>query len=570
MSAAPRLVRRPLTTLDELPESLPPLLRRLYAARGVKAHELSLDLKALLPPAGLKGIDTAAGLLADAIVAGRRIVIAGDYDCDGATGVAVGIKGLRALGAQAVGYVVPDRFRMGYGLSPALVDLAAAQRAEVLVTVDTGIASHEGVEHAKALGMTVIVTDHHLPAASLPRADAIVNPNQPGCGFASKALAGVGVLFYVLLAVRAALRVRGVLADEPRFSELLDLVALGTVADVAVLDHNNRVLVEQGLRRLRAGLAQPGLAALLDVAGRKPERLTATDLGFVLGPRLNAAGRLDDITTGIECLLAPSVEAARPLAQALDALNRERRERTAQMADEALEITAASTATGITAFDEGWHEGIVGLVATRLKDAYHRPAIAFARGTESGLLKGSARSISGCHVRDVLAVVDARHPGLILRFGGHAMAAGLTLREADFAHFADAFDAACRAALAPALLDRACAHDGDLASGELTLASAALLEASGPWGNGFDEPAFTGRFTVLSRRFMGNEQQHVRYQLRDSDGTGTEAVDFGGAPRAAAVGQPVNIVFQLGINRWNGTESVQLQIREVTPDNAGR
>lgn len=560
MSAPPSLRRRRLTTFDQLPGDLPPLLRRLYAARGVTAQQLSLDLKALLPPAGLKGIDAAAGLLADAIQRGQRIVIVGDYDCDGATGVAVGIRGLRALGAKQVGYVVPDRFRMGYGLSPALVELARAQNAEVLVTVDTGIASLEGVAHAKARGLAVIVTDHHLPGPVLPAADAIVNPNQPGCGFASKALAGVGVLFYVLLAARAELRARGALAVEPKFTELLDLVALGTVADVAVLDHNNRILVEQGLRRIRAGLAQPGVLALLEVAGRKSERLTATDLGFVLGPRLNAAGRLEDISTGIECLLADRLDAARPLARTLDALNRERRERTAVMAAEALDLTAASEAIGITAFDESWHEGIVGLVASRLKEAHHRPSIAFARAEEPGVLKGSARSIAGCHVRDVLAMVDATHAGLVLRFGGHAMAAGLTLREADLPRFAVAFDAACRATLPPAVLERARLTDGELGGNELCLASAALIENAGPWGNGFEEPVFEGRFIVLGVRLMGSEQQHVRYQLRAEDGRSVEAVDFGGGERVMAVGVTWNVSYQLAVNRWNGSESVQLRV----------
>jgi single-stranded-DNA-specific exonuclease len=479
MSPVARRIRRPVGAPEQLPDSLPPLLRRLYAGRGLTAEALSLDLKALLLPQGLKGIGTAAQRLATAIQEQRRIVIAGDYDCDGATGVAVGIRGLRALGARHASYVVPDRFRMGYGLSVPLVNLAQAQGAEVLVTVDNGIASLEGVAHAKVLGMTVIVTDHHLPGASLPAADAIVNPNQPGCGFASKALAGVGVLFYVLLATRAELRARGVLyGTEPKFTDLLDLVALGTVADVAVLDHNNRILVEQGLRRIRAGHAQPGLAALLEVAGRQSERLSATDLGFVLGPRLNAAGRLDDITTGIECLLAPDLQAARPLARTLDALNRERRERTSAMAAEALDLTSTTSAVGITAFDTGWHEGIVGLVASRLKEAHHRPAIAFARAEEVGVLKGSARSIAGCHVRDLLAAVDAEHPGLLLRFGGHAMAAGLTLREADYPRFATAFDAACRTRLPSAVLERLCFTDGELAADELTLGNAALLETA--------------------------------------------------------------------------------------------
>lgn len=555
--------QRPLLTFAQLPPDLPPLLRRLYAARGVQPQELSLDLAQLLPPPGLKGIAHAARLLADAMGAQRRIVIAGDYDCDGATGCAVAVLGLSALGAKHVGYAVPDRFRMGYGLSPLLAEMIHADGAEVLVTVDNGIASVDGVARAKALGMTVIVTDHHLPGPQLPAADAIVNPNQPGCGFASKALAGVGVMFYLLLALRAELRARAVLRSEPNLARLLDLVALGTVADVARLDHNNRILVEQGLRRIRAGRAQPGLLALLEAAGRRPEQLTATDLGFVLGPRLNAAGRLEDMRAGIDCLLAASVEAARPLARQLDRLNRERRSLTAQMSEQAFEMAAETTAVGLCAFDGEWHEGIVGLVAARLKEAHHRPAVAFARASEAGVLKGSARSITGFNVRDALAAVDAQQPGLIIRFGGHAMAAGLTLHEVDYVRFAECFDAQCRATLAPEQLERSLLTDGALGSGELSLPTARLLEQQGPWGQGFEEPLFEGVFTVASVRLMGSEQQHVRYQLSAADGSRVEAVDFGGAERAPTVGTVVELIYQLGVNRYNGNETLQLRVVEL-------
>lgn len=557
------LKRRERHTLEPLPASLPPLLRRLYAARGVLPQQLSLDLKDLLPPDGLKGIRQAASLLADAIAAQRRIVIAGDYDCDGATGVAVAVLGLSALGAKHVGYVVPDRFRMGYGLSPALVDVAHAHGAELLVTVDNGIASVSGVAHAKALGLAVIVTDHHLPGAVLPAADAIVNPNQPGCPFESKALAGVGVMFYLLLSLRAELRARGALAVEPKLSTLLDLVALGTVADLAALDYNNRILVEQGLRRLRARRAQPGLLALLEVAGRACEKLTASDLGFVLGPRLNAAGRLEHMGTGIDCLLSRDLEAARPLARELDSLNRERRTRTTQMAEQALDLTTGNSAIGVCVFDENWHEGIVGLVASRLKEAHHRPAIAFARAEEQGVLKGSARSIAGFNVRDALAAIDAAHPALITRFGGHAMAAGLTLPEAGLSRFAAAFDAVCASTLPPSALERVLLTDGALQAGELTLEIAHALEQAGPWGQGFEEPVFEGAFTVSGIRLMGSEQQHVRYQLRATDGTAVEAVDFGGAERAAAPGSTSTFVYQLGVNRYNGNESVQLRVLQI-------
>lgn len=561
---APRIVRRPAGDPGALPETLHPVLRRLYAARGVRGEELALELKQLLPPDALKGLPEASALLAAAVRDRRRIVIAGDYDADGATGCALGVLGLRALGAASVDYVVPDRFRMGYGLSPALVDLARARGAELLVTVDNGIASTEGVRHAAGHGLPVIVTDHHLPGAELPAAAAIVNPNQPGCGFASKALAGVGVMFYLLLGLRAELRRRGALVAEVNLAQWLDLVALGTVADVARLDANNRVLVEQGLRRLRAGRARPGLLALLEVAGRSPEHLSAIDLGFVLGPRLNAAGRLDDMGAGIALLLADDLDAARPLARELDRLNRERRTLTAQMSDEAALHAEESDATGLCVFAEDWHEGIVGLVASRLKERHHRPVIAFARAQEPGQLKGSGRSIAGFNIRDALAAVAAREPGLIPRFGGHAMAAGLSLAEADYARFAAAFDAVCAEALGPAELEQRLDSDGPLAGTELALATARALEQAGPWGNGFPEPLFDGGFTVTSVRRMGSEQQHARYQL-DAGGIAVEAVDFGGGERALAQGQRLHAVYQLGVNRWNGRESLQLLLRHLDP-----
>jgi single-stranded-DNA-specific exonuclease len=419
------------------------------------------------------------------------------------------------------------------------------------------------VAHAKACGLTVIITDHHLPGATLPVADAIVNPNQPGCGFVSKALAGVGVMFYLLLALRAQLRQDKRLSTEPHLASLLDLVALGTVADVAQLDYNNRILVEHGLRRIRAGQARPGLLAMLECAGRTPGHISATDLGFVLGPRLNAAGRLEDMRAGIDCLLAPTLDEARPLARELDALNRERRTLTAQMSDEALAITDGGDAVGICAFDPQWHEGVVGLIAARLKQRFHRPAIAFACAEEAGLLKGSARSIAGFNIRDALAAVDAEQPDLIIRFGGHAMAAGLSLRETDYAAFSVLFDQACRRLLPPASLERLCLTDGELEPGELAMDTARLLEYAGPWGQGFEEPLFEGQFTVLSTRYMGSEQQHVRYQLEADDGSAIEAVDFGGGERACAAGARVKMVYQLGINRYNGRESLQLRVVEL-------
>lgn len=544
------------------------MLRRAYAARGIAAAaELPLELKALLPPAGLMGIDAASGLLMTAIVERKRIVVAGDYDADGATATAVALLGLRALGAASVDYVVPNRFTMGYGLSPALAQMALAKSAELLVTVDNGIASLAGVDAANAAGLPVLVTDHHLAGAELPAAAAIVNPNQPGCAFASKHLAGVGVMFYVLLALRARLRAAGHFAQraEPNLAELLDLVALGTVADVVRLDHNNRILVAQGLARIRAGRARPGLQALLQAAGREATHISASDLGFVLGPRLNAAGRLEDMTVGIECLLASTAEAARSLASQLDSLNRERRDIEAQMRDEALELVASNQAVGVCLFDAGWHEGVVGLVASRVKDKLHRPVIAFARAAETGLLKGSGRSIGGLHLRDALAAVDARHPGLLTRFGGHAMAAGLTLPEAGLPDFGDAFDAECRARLDADALEEVLETDGELEQTELQLDTARLLEQAGPWGQGFPEPRFEGSFEILDIRALGAEGRHIKYRLRLPGGGQVEAMDFNGAERLVERGS-VRLVYSISVNRFRGVEGLEMRIVHLCPE----
>jgi single-stranded-DNA-specific exonuclease len=554
-----QLRERPRGSTEGYPASLHPVLQELYARRGVPAHELTLDLNTLLPPQGLLGIDAAVAVLESAIQRQQRIVVAADYDADGATACTLAVLGLQALGAVPVGHVVPDRFRMGYGLSPALVDLACEQGAEVLLTVDNGIASLDGVTHAKARGLKVIVTDHHLPGETLPAADALVNPNQPGCGFASKCIAGVGVMFYVLLALRARLRARGafVHASEPNLADWLDLVALGTVADVVRLDHNNRVLVEQGLRRIRAGRARPGLLALLEAAGRTPASINATDLGFVLGPRLNAAGRLDDMGIGIQCLLAPSLAVARPLAATLDRLNRERRALTGQMSAEALDVVADPATVGLCVFDAGWHEGVVGLIAARLKEAWHRPTIACAPAQESGVIKGSARSIPGLHIRDAIAAVDAAHPGLLLRFGGHAMAAGLTLRRDDFARFAGAFDVACRQLIAPGALDPVIETDGMLPAEFGALETVHLLEQAGPWGQGFPPPLFVVEMQVGMARAMGSEQQHMRYQLLDDDGRKLEAVHFGGAEQALAAGRRARLLVVPEVNHFNGQTRLQ-------------
>lgn len=560
----PLIRRRPLGEPQALPASLSPVLRRVYAARGLRdPAQLALELKHLLPPDRLLGIDAAAALLAAAIRDGKRIVIAGDYDADGATACAVATLGLKALGAASVGYVVPNRFTMGYGLSPPLVDLALAAGAELLVTVDNGIASLAGIDHANSLGLPVVVTDHHLAGPELPAAAAIVNPNQPGCPFPSKHLAGVGVMFYVLLALRARLRSEGAFGsgNGPNLADLLDLVALGTVADVVKLDYNNRVLVQQGLNRIRAGRARPGLMALLEAAGRTPERINASDLGFVLGPRLNAAGRLDDMRRGIECLLAPDRDSALPIAQELDKLNRERRGIEAQMRDDALALVAESDDIGVTVHEPDWHEGVVGLVASRVKDALHRPVIAFARAQERGMLKGSGRSIPGLHLRDALAAIDAQYPGLITRFGGHAMAAGLTLPEEGLAAFRTVFDAQCRVMLDDDALAQVIDSDGELRGPEFSIATAVEIESAGPWGQGFPEPRFDGQFDIVDLRPVGKDGNHVRYRLQGPAGV-INAVHFNGAETAIEDGR-VRVVYQLAINRWQDRETLELRVDRV-------
>ncbi|MBI2382627.1 MAG: single-stranded-DNA-specific exonuclease RecJ [Gammaproteobacteria bacterium] len=558
----PQIRRRAPASDAALPAALHPVLRRVYAQRGVRGgHELALDLKHLLNPRELRGLDRAGELLEHAVCGDRRIVVVGDYDADGATGTALAVSVLRACGARNVDFLVPSRFKQGYGLSPAIAEAAGEMGAELLITVDNGIASISGVAAAKAAGVSVLVTDHHLAGAELPAADAIVNPNQPGCGFPSKHLAGVGVMFYVLSALRARLRERGQFRDraEPNLAEALDLVAVGTVADVVRLDHNNRILVAQGLQRIRDRRARPGILALLQAAGRKAEDVTSADLGFAIGPRLNAAGRLEDMRLGIECLLAPTLEAALPLAQELDRLNRERREIEAQMRDEAMDMVAGldSAAVGVSLFDASWHEGVVGLVASRVKERLHRPAIAFARAHEAGMLKGSARSIAGLHMRDALALVDARRPGLIARFGGHAMAAGLSLPEARFAEFGELFDEVCRQSLDDAALERVVETDGELAAGELSLDTALALEHAGPWGQGFPEPWFDGCFQVEQARVVG--ERHVRYRLRGPQGRAIDGIDFGGVERQITRGR-AEIVYRLGVSRYQGLESAELRI----------
>ena len=535
-----------------------PLLARLYAARGVSDRkELDYDLKGLLPPLSLTHAGDAAVLLADAIEAEAQLLIIGDYDCDGATATAVGIRALRALGAQ-VDFLLPDRFKLGYGLSPAIVDLAAEQAPDLIITVDNGIASLDGVARAQALGIATLITDHHLPGDELPAADCIVNPNQPGCSFASKNLAGVGVMFYVMLALRAELRQRGYFHDrpEPNFADLLDLVALGTVADVVKLDRNNRILVSQGLQRIRAGRLQPGLAALFKAAGRDPKRATTFDLGFTLGPRLNAAGRLADMRLGVECLITNDPARALNIAQELNALNVARREIEADTHAQALTLLEAmdvnDAAPGVALFDASWHEGVVGILASRIKEKLHRPVFAFAPG-EGGVIKGSGRSIPGLHLRDALDLMSKRAPDLLLRFGGHAMAAGTTLKAADFPRFQSLFAEVAGELLAPADLTRSLETDGPLETGYVNLETAHLLQNE-IWGQGFPAPLFVDDFDVEQQRIL--KEKHLKLQLRKGNQR-FEAIQFNFSQQPEA---RTRAVFQVQINEYQGVENPQLRI----------
>jgi len=551
-------------------EGVHPLLARLYAARGI-AHAADLDtaLTALLDPSLLKGATEAASLLADAIATKRRLLIVADYDCDGATACAVGVRALSAFGAD-VAYLVPNRFDYGYGLTPEVVRLAAERKPDVIITVDNGIASVEGVAEAKRLGISTLITDHHLPGDELPAADCIVNPNQPGCGFPSKSIAGVGVMFYVMLALRAELRKRGAFnaSPEPNLAALLDLVALGTVADVVKLDRNNRILVAQGLARIRQGKLQPGLRALFRVAGRESERASTFDLGFALGPRLNAAGRLSDMSLGIECLITDDLGQALNIAQQLDQLNRERRSIETDMQDQALAllddrrkspwegIEAAGRAS-LSLYDPAWHQGVVGLLASRVKDKLHRPVIAFARGN-AGELKGSGRSIPGLHLRDALDLVSKRAPGLLLRFGGHAAAAGLTLREEDLERFEKLFEQAVQGLVSPADLTRTIETDGPLEAGWMSLESARLLERE-IWGQGFPAPVFSDEFQVDKQRIL--KDRHLKLTLRKG-AAHFDAIQFNFAESAPPV---VRAAYRLAVNEFNGLASVQLVLEHIEP-----
>ena len=554
--------------------ALPEVLKRVYAGRGITdPGELALGLDQLLPPTSLKGVADAAELLADAIEGEARVLIVGDFDADGATSCAMAVSVLQQMGLREVAYLVPNRFEFGYGLTPEIVEMAAAQMPDLIVTVDNGISSVEGVSAAQAMGISVLITDHHLPGDSLPTADVIVNPNQPGCQFPSKSLAGVGVMFYVLSAVRAALRERGWFdaesMEEPNLADSLDLVALGTVADVVPLDRNNRILVAAGLARIRSGRARPGIEALFEVAGRDHRQATASDLGFIIGPRLNAAGRLDDMSIGIECLLAESSASARGFAEKLHQLNRERRDIEQSMQQDALaqlesiDLEGDASLFAMTLYDPAWHQGVIGILASRIRERVHRPTLVFA-DAEEGMLKGSGRSIPGLHLRDVLDQVATRHPGLLTKFGGHAMAAGLSLARDDLNRFKQALNDAVAEALGYTPPERTEESDGALARSDFGLPLAEQLASGGPWGQHFPEPLFDGQFFVRSHRIVG--EKHLKLTL-DADGTEIEGIAFNiDVPKwLAAPLDAFHALYRLNVNEYRGERRAQLVIQSFWP-----
>ncbi|MDB5794696.1 MAG: recJ [Noviherbaspirillum sp.] len=554
----------PVRTAEMLrQQGIHPVLARLYAARGLAdARELSSELTALILPSGLMNVEAAAVYLADAIAARKKMVIVADYDCDGATACAVGLRGLRAMGA-VVDYIVPNRFEYGYGLTPEIVELTIREKSpDIIVTVDNGIASIDGVAEANRRGIEVVVTDHHLPGDSLPAARVIVNPNQPACGFPSKNLAGVGVMFYVLLALRAEMRRRGIFdaQNQPKLDALLDLVALGTVADVVKLDANNRILVAQGLKRMRAGRMQPGIAALFRAAGREARRASPFDLGFGLGPRLNAAGRLADMSLGIECLTTDDEGRAWAIAQQLDGINRDRRDIEADMQDTALALLdtfSPEQKTTISVFDESWHQGVIGIVASRLKDKFYRPTITFAPGGD-GLIKGSGRSITGFHLRDALDLVSKRAPTLIQKFGGHAMAAGLTIRADGFEAFTHAFEEVGQKLLTLSQLERVLETDGPLEDAYFTTQFIELLDTQ-VWGQGFAPPVFCDEFRVLNQRIL--KEKHLKLTL-EKDNRRYDAIWFG---HVDALPARARVAYRLDANEFNGVTRVQLLVEHAEP-----
>lgn len=567
-----QIQRRKAVIPDPIDTQLPLILDRLYRNRGITdVAQIQTQIKKLRHYNELKGIERASSLICEAIMQDKSICIIGDFDADGATSTAVCMLALKAFGHQNVDYLVPNRFDFGYGLSPEIVDVAHQNNAEFIITVDNGISCVEGVSHAKNLGMKVVVTDHHLPGFTLPNADAIVNPNQPGCEFLSKNLAGVGVAFYVMLAVKAKLQDEGWFARKnippPNLATYLDIVALGTVADVVPLDENNRVLVHQGLQRIRSGFARPGIRAILEVAARPCHKLSSTDLGFVLGPRLNAAGRLDDMSLGIECLLAEDEQMARQMAARLDALNLERREIESSMKDEAekaLQIFMSNgndLPPGVVLYQSDFHQGVIGILAGRIKEKYYRPTIVFAQQDEH-VIKGSARSVPGVHIRDLLEAVNAQHPGLIDKFGGHAMAAGLSLKTAKLTEFKAAFETAVARATAGLPMQNLILSDGMLGSEEINIDNASLIKLAVPWGQTFEEPLFDGVFQMRSQRIVGKNHLKMVVSL---DGTEFDAIAFNidleSWPNAKT--RQVKLAYKLDINEFRGQISVQLLVQAL-------
>lgn len=566
-----KIIQRSTVSGGQLPEDIHPVLRRVYAARAIDSvDELDYSLDSLLPPSLLGGMDEAVALLQQAIVDRQRILVVGDFDADGATSCAVVLRALRALGAEDVRYLVPNRFEYGYGLTPEIVAVAAGQQPDLIMTVDNGISSLDGVAAARQRGMRVLITDHHLPGEQLPAADAIVNPNLPGDAFPSKNLAGVGVAFYVMLALRSQLRAAGWFETsglpEPNLGAYLDLVALGTVADVVPLDRNNRTLVHQGIRRIQAGRCVPGIQALLEIAGRSLQRVVAADMGFAVGPRLNAAGRLDDMSVGIECLLSDDITAARDMATRLDNMNRDRKDIESDMQARALDVIAGldlkddELPLGLCLFEPDWHQGVIGILAARIKERFHRPVIAFARSGEAEL-KGSARSVAGLHIRDALDAVAARHPGLIDKFGGHAMAAGLSLAEANYPAFAAAFNEEVARHLSTDDLTGIIYSDGELTEQELSLDTAQLLRDASPWGQGFPSPLFDGDFRVMSQRVVG--EKHLKMTLQPAHGDSRiDGIAFNTAVLPAGC-QQVHMAYRLDANEYRGIVSPQLIVEHI-------
>ena len=558
-----------------LPDSLHPVIRRILLARGI-TNETSLDLKLgrLQKPSALSGIQEAAEILADAVVSGQSILIVGDFDADGATGTALAVRALHLMAATRVDFRVPNRFEFGYGLSVGLVETLAGDPPDVLVTVDSGISSNDGVKRARELGCKVIVTDHHLPGEKLPDAEAIVNPNCPGDQFPSKNLAGVGVVFYLMSVLRSALRERNWFTlprKEPNLARLLDLVALGTVADLVSLDENNRILVRQGIDRIRQGLCSPGLLALLRLGGRDYRHLVASDLAFAVAPRLNAAGRLEDMGVGIRCLLTDDREEAMELATELDTLNQDRRARQEQMQQQAFDqlgqllssLEGTELPAGLCLYDSAWHQGIVGLVASRIKDAVHRPVLAFAPESEgSDVLKGSARSVAGLHIRDVLARIDTMHPEMITAFGGHAMAAGLTLTVDQLEPFKQALNESIAFFLKGRTLSNEILTDGELSADDMILPFAELIRSLGPWGQHFPEPLFEGRFVVRESKVVGGS--HLKMVLRPVDGAGSiDAIAFGRLPEDLPDSDTVRLIYKLDVNHFRGHKTCQLMVDQI-------